>query len=56
MGSGIATTLILSNIVVFLKEINTEHLQKGVKAIEVIEELRKKFVQAMNNNDVKAII
>ncbi|CAI9100353.1 OLC1v1037333C1 [Oldenlandia corymbosa var. corymbosa] len=34
MGSGIATALILSNIVVVLKEINSEYLQKGIKAIE----------------------
>ncbi|KAI3836736.1 hypothetical protein MKW92_036113, partial [Papaver armeniacum] len=34
MGSGIATALILSNIFVVLKEINTEYLQKGIKAIE----------------------
>ncbi|KAF6161658.1 hypothetical protein GIB67_017296 [Kingdonia uniflora] len=34
MGCGIATTLILSNISVVLKEINTEYLQKGVKMIE----------------------
>ncbi|XP_026439374.1 peroxisomal fatty acid beta-oxidation multifunctional protein AIM1-like [Papaver somniferum] len=34
MGSGIATALVLSNIFVVLKEINTEYLQKGIKAIE----------------------
>ncbi|GLU09887.1 hypothetical protein SLE2022_267220 [Rubroshorea leprosula] len=34
MGSGIATALILSNIYVFLKEINSEYLLKGIKAIE----------------------
>ncbi|CAA2994164.1 peroxisomal fatty acid beta-oxidation multifunctional AIM1-like [Olea europaea subsp. europaea] len=34
MGSGIATALILSNIYVVLKEINSEYLQKGIKAIE----------------------
>ena len=34
MGSGIATALILSNIYVVLKEINSEYLLKGVKAIE----------------------
>ncbi|KAI3977538.1 hypothetical protein MKX01_000451 [Papaver californicum] len=34
MGSGIATALILSNIFVVLKEINSEYLQKGIKAIE----------------------
>ncbi|GLT48564.1 hypothetical protein SLA2020_221820 [Shorea laevis] len=34
MGSGIATALILSNIYVFLKEINSEYLLKGIKAIK----------------------
>ncbi|KAL2555203.1 Peroxisomal fatty acid beta-oxidation multifunctional protein AIM1 [Forsythia ovata] len=34
MGSGIATALILSNIYVVLKEINSEYLLKGIKAIE----------------------
>ncbi|KAH6829380.1 Enoyl-CoA hydratase/isomerase family [Perilla frutescens var. hirtella] len=34
MGSGIATALILSNIYVILKEINSEYLQKGIKTIE----------------------
>ncbi|XVF34856.1 hypothetical protein REPUB_Repub18cG0094600 [Reevesia pubescens] len=34
MGSGIATSLILSNISVFLKEINSEYLLKGMKTIE----------------------
>ncbi|KAG5595244.1 hypothetical protein H5410_036476 [Solanum commersonii] len=34
MGSGIATTLALSNTIVILKEINSEFLQKGMKAIE----------------------
>ncbi|PIA64926.1 hypothetical protein AQUCO_00100410v1 [Aquilegia coerulea] len=34
MGSGIATALILSNISVVLKEINTDYLQKGMKTIE----------------------
>ncbi|CAI9100356.1 OLC1v1037336C1 [Oldenlandia corymbosa var. corymbosa] len=34
MGSGIATALILSNTYVVLKEINSEYLQKGIKAIE----------------------
>ncbi|XP_047940459.1 peroxisomal fatty acid beta-oxidation multifunctional protein AIM1 [Salvia hispanica] len=34
MGSGIATALILSNIYVILKEINSEYLLKGIKAIE----------------------
>ncbi|KAK6273437.1 hypothetical protein POUND7_010520 [Theobroma cacao] len=34
MGSGIATALILSNISVFLKEINSEYLLKGMKTIE----------------------
>ncbi|KAF8388966.1 hypothetical protein HHK36_025650 [Tetracentron sinense] len=35
MGSGIATALLLSNISVFLMEINSEYLQQGVKKIEV---------------------
>ncbi|PHU11740.1 Peroxisomal fatty acid beta-oxidation multifunctional protein AIM1 [Capsicum chinense] len=34
MGSGIATALALSNTIVILKEINSEYLQKGIKAIE----------------------
>ncbi|XP_057969722.1 peroxisomal fatty acid beta-oxidation multifunctional protein AIM1 [Malania oleifera] len=34
MGSGIATALILSNIFVVLKEINSEYLLKGIKMIE----------------------
>lgn len=34
MGSGIATALILNNIAVLLKEINSEYLLKGIKAIE----------------------
>ncbi|KAF8400813.1 hypothetical protein HHK36_014115 [Tetracentron sinense] len=34
MGSGIATALLLGNISVVLKEINSEYLQKGMKAIE----------------------
>lgn len=34
MGSGIATALILSSIYVVLKEINSEYLLKGIKAIE----------------------
>ncbi|KAA3477033.1 peroxisomal fatty acid beta-oxidation multifunctional protein AIM1-like isoform X2 [Gossypium australe] len=34
MGSGIATSLILSNITVFLKEINSEYLLKGMKTVE----------------------
>ncbi|KAK3034326.1 hypothetical protein RJ639_032224 [Escallonia herrerae] len=34
MGSGIATTLILSNIFVVLKEINSEYLLKGIKFVE----------------------
>lgn len=34
MGSGIATALILSDIYVILKEINSEYLLKGGKAIE----------------------
>ncbi|KAK4344262.1 hypothetical protein RND71_037356 [Anisodus tanguticus] len=34
MGSGIATSLVLSNIFVIVKEINPEYLQKGIKAVE----------------------
>ena len=34
MGSGITTALILSNIHVVLKELNSEYLQKGIKKIE----------------------
>lgn len=34
MGSGIATALILGNIFVVLKEINSEYLLKGIKTIE----------------------
>ncbi|CAK9172767.1 unnamed protein product [Ilex paraguariensis] len=34
MGSGIATALILSDIYVVLKEINSEYLLKGIKSIE----------------------
>ncbi|KAJ7969590.1 Peroxisomal fatty acid beta-oxidation multifunctional protein [Quillaja saponaria] len=34
MGSGIATAFILSNIQVFLKEVNSEYLLKGIKKIE----------------------
>lgn len=34
MGSGIATALLLSNISVVLKEINSEYLQKGIRTIE----------------------
>lgn len=34
MGSGIATALILSNISVVLKEVNSEYLLKGLKSVE----------------------
>ncbi|XVE54253.1 hypothetical protein DITRI_Ditri03aG0065400 [Diplodiscus trichospermus] len=34
MGSGIATALIMSNIFVVLKEVNSEYLLKGIKTIE----------------------
>ena len=34
MGSGIATTLLLGDIRVILKEVNSEYLQKGLKTIE----------------------
>ncbi|XP_027193273.1 peroxisomal fatty acid beta-oxidation multifunctional protein AIM1 isoform X2 [Cicer arietinum] len=34
MGSGIATALLLGNIRVILKEVNSEYLQKGLKTIE----------------------
>ncbi|KAE8698384.1 Glyoxysomal fatty acid beta-oxidation multifunctional protein MFP-a [Hibiscus syriacus] len=34
MGSGIATALIMNNIFVILKEVNSEYLQKGIKTVE----------------------
>lgn len=34
MGSGITTALILSNICVVLKEVNSEYLQRGIKMVE----------------------
>nr|GEW82261.1 peroxisomal fatty acid beta-oxidation multifunctional protein AIM1-like [Tanacetum cinerariifolium] len=34
MGSGIATALIISNIFVVLKEVNSEYLLKGIKTVE----------------------
>lgn len=34
MGSGIATALLLSDIFVVLKEINSEYLLRGIKVIE----------------------
>ncbi|KAJ8528286.1 hypothetical protein K7X08_021978 [Anisodus acutangulus] len=34
MGSGIATSLVLRNIFVIVKESNPEYLQKGIKAVE----------------------
>lgn len=34
MGSGIATALLLSNIFVYLKEVNSEYLLKGIRTIE----------------------
>ena len=34
MGSGIATALLLSNINVILKEVNSEFLSRGIKSIE----------------------
>ncbi|KAL5975948.1 hypothetical protein ACLOJK_020277 [Asimina triloba] len=43
MGSGIATALILSNIQVFLKEVNPEYLQKGVKTIADHNDLPRKL-------------
>ncbi|KAI3711607.1 hypothetical protein L1987_70146 [Smallanthus sonchifolius] len=49
MGSGIATALILGNINVVLKEVNSEYLQKGLKTIEAnVRGLvaRKKLSQA----------
>ncbi|CAI9758987.1 unnamed protein product [Fraxinus pennsylvanica] len=48
MGSGIATALILSNIYVVLKEINSDYLLKGIKTIETnIRDLvsRKRLAQ-----------
>ncbi|KAL8234867.1 hypothetical protein R6Q59_020967 [Mikania micrantha] len=49
MGSGIATALLLGNINVVLKEVNSEYLQKGIKTIaDNIRGLvaRKKLAQA----------
>ncbi|XP_076889822.1 peroxisomal fatty acid beta-oxidation multifunctional protein AIM1-like [Bidens hawaiensis] len=49
MGSGIATALILGNINVVLKEVNSEYLQKGIKTISAnVRGLvaRKKLAQA----------
>lgn len=34
MGSGIATDLILANVSVILKEINSEYLLRGIRTIE----------------------
>lgn len=34
MGSGIATALILGNIYVVLKEVNSEYLLRGIKMVE----------------------
>ncbi|KAL8158759.1 hypothetical protein V2J09_000296 [Rumex salicifolius] len=34
MGSGIATSLLVSNVSVVLKEINSEHLSKGIKTVQ----------------------
>ena len=34
MGSGITTALLLSNIRVVLKEINSEYLLKGINSVE----------------------
>ncbi|GAA0141307.1 dehydrogenase [Lithospermum erythrorhizon] len=48
MGSGIATALILNNIYVVLKEINSEYLLKGIKSVEAnVRSLvsRKKLTQ-----------
>ena len=33
MGSGIATALIRSNVFVFLKEVNSDYLQKALKMV-----------------------
>ncbi|KAK1437550.1 hypothetical protein QVD17_03344 [Tagetes erecta] len=49
MGSGIATALIVSNISVVLKEVNSEYLTRGIKMIEAnVRGLvaRKKLAQA----------
>lgn len=49
MGSGIATALILSNIYVVLKEVNSDYLRKGIKTIEgsfsirMLSEIVKEF-------------
>ncbi|XP_059431845.1 peroxisomal fatty acid beta-oxidation multifunctional protein AIM1 [Corylus avellana] len=43
MGSGIATALLLSNIYVVLKEVNSEYLLKGIRTIEAnVRDLVKK--------------
>ncbi|KAF2589972.1 hypothetical protein F2Q70_00039799 [Brassica cretica] len=45
MGSGIATALLLSNIRVVLKEINSEYLLKGIKSVEVsLKQLEYPFI------------
>ncbi|CAA3033421.1 peroxisomal fatty acid beta-oxidation multifunctional AIM1 [Olea europaea subsp. europaea] len=52
MGSGIATALILSNIYVVLKEINSEYLLKGIKTVEAnIRDLLSRKRLAQDNAD-----
>lgn len=58
MGSGIATALILSNIYVVLKEVNSEYLLKGIKTIEAnVRGLvtRGKLTQDKANNALKML-
>ncbi|CAI9277721.1 unnamed protein product [Lactuca saligna] len=52
MGSGITIALILGNIKVVLKEVNSKYLQKGIKTIEGLAE-RKKLPQGQ---DEKALL
>ncbi|TMW96520.1 hypothetical protein EJD97_007214 [Solanum chilense] len=58
MGSGIATSLVLSNIFVIIKEINPEYLQKGIKTVEAnIQGLvaRKKLQQDKANKALSMV-
>ncbi|PKA54449.1 Peroxisomal fatty acid beta-oxidation multifunctional protein [Apostasia shenzhenica] len=52
MGSGIATALILSGVLVILKEIDSTFLQRGMKSIEAnLEGLRKKGSLTMDKKN-----
>ncbi|KAL7601631.1 peroxisomal fatty acid beta-oxidation multifunctional protein AIM1 isoform X1 [Lactuca sativa] len=58
MGSGIATALILGNIKVVLKEVNSEYLQKGIKTIQAnVKGLvaRKKLPQAQGEKALSLV-